>query len=79
MFFVLSGFLITALLLEEHFRNGRIGLHFFYGRRARRLLPALFLALCLVGVAGILRPNMDDGHRLSVVNIGSRGICWKLG
>src|SRR5438067_10802645 len=41
MFFVVSGFLITALLLEEHERNGRIVLRAFYARRALRLLPAL--------------------------------------
>jgi len=41
LFFVLSGFLITTLLLEEHSVSGRIGLGGFYMRRARRLLPAL--------------------------------------
>ena len=41
LFFVLSGFLITTLLLEEHARTGRISLGNFYRRRARRLLPAL--------------------------------------
>lgn len=41
LFFVLSGFLITALLLEEHERNGRIDLRSFYWRRSCRLLPAL--------------------------------------
>jgi peptidoglycan/LPS O-acetylase OafA/YrhL len=49
LFFVLSGFLITTLLLAEWGRNGRIDLRAFWGRRARRLLPAL--ALVLVGVA----------------------------
>ena len=49
-FFVLSGFLITALLLEEWGASGRIGLRRFWGRRARRLLPALFLLVAVVGV-----------------------------
>ena len=40
-FFVLSGFLITALLLAEWRQNGRIELRDFWLRRARRLLPAL--------------------------------------
>jgi peptidoglycan/LPS O-acetylase OafA/YrhL len=41
VFFVLSGFLITALLAEEHERSGRIAIGAFYARRARRLFPAL--------------------------------------
>ncbi|MFI7699621.1 acyltransferase family protein [Nonomuraea sp. NPDC049480] len=41
LFFVLSGFLITGLLLEELAGRGRIDLMAFWGRRARRLLPAL--------------------------------------
>jgi peptidoglycan/LPS O-acetylase OafA/YrhL len=45
LFFVLSGFLITTLLLEEHAQSGRIGIRAFYVRRARRLLPALFALL----------------------------------
>jgi peptidoglycan/LPS O-acetylase OafA/YrhL len=43
LFFVLSGFLITSLLLAEHGRTGRVSLVRFYERRCRRLLPALFL------------------------------------
>ena len=49
LFFVLSGFLITSLLLVESTNTGRIGLGHFWARRARRLLPAL--AGVLVGVA----------------------------
>jgi peptidoglycan/LPS O-acetylase OafA/YrhL len=45
LFFVLSGFLITALLLTEHLASGRVSLLAFYGRRARRLCPALFTLL----------------------------------
>ena len=40
VFFVLSGFLITGLLLRERERTGRIDLPAFYARRARRILPA---------------------------------------
>ena len=47
LFFVLSGFLITSLLLAEHARDGRISLRSFYARRARRLLPALVLFLAV--------------------------------
>src|SRR5919202_3872450 len=42
IFFVLSGFLITYLLVEEGQRTGGISLKNFYARRALRLLPALF-------------------------------------
>jgi peptidoglycan/LPS O-acetylase OafA/YrhL len=45
LFFVLSGFLITTLLLEEWVGKRRIDLVAFWGRRARRLLPALFLVV----------------------------------
>ena len=48
VFFVLSGFLITSLLLTEKARTGRISLLSFWGRRARRLLPAMVLLLCAV-------------------------------
>ncbi|MDE0802911.1 MAG: acyltransferase family protein [Acidimicrobiales bacterium] len=46
-FFVLSGFLITALLLVEHGGTGRIDLRAFWGRRARRLLPAMFATVAV--------------------------------
>ncbi|MBO0691199.1 MAG: acyltransferase, partial [Candidatus Dormibacteraeota bacterium] len=45
VFFVISGFLITSLLLAEHERTGRLDLKRFWLRRARRLLPALYLLL----------------------------------
>ncbi|MSW86372.1 MAG: acyltransferase family protein, partial [Actinobacteria bacterium] len=50
VFFVLSGFLITTLIVEEFARSGRINFGQFYLRRARRLLPALFLMLAVVAV-----------------------------
>jgi peptidoglycan/LPS O-acetylase OafA/YrhL len=49
VFFVLSGYLITSLLLTERENTGGVDLKAFWTRRARRLLPALFLLL--VGVA----------------------------
>lgn len=51
-FFVLSGFLITSLLLNEHARTGHIKLTAFWARRARRLMPALLLMLMAVAIAG---------------------------
>ena len=51
VFFTLSGYLITSLLLTEHGRYGRIDAAAFYTRRARRLLPAS--VVCLVGVSAM--------------------------
>lgn len=51
VFFVLSGFLITSLLLDEHARTGRIRLRDFWIRRARRLLPALLVMVLAVVAA----------------------------
>jgi peptidoglycan/LPS O-acetylase OafA/YrhL len=45
VFFVISGFLITGLLIRERERTGRIRLRAFYARRVRRLLPAGMIAL----------------------------------
>ncbi len=54
VFFTLSGFLITALLLREYRATGRIDLPQFYLRRARRLLPAMWLLLLFATAAGLL-------------------------
>ena len=48
IFFVLSGFLITSLLVGEWSRTGTLSFRRFYERRARRLLPGLFILLLLV-------------------------------
>lgn len=50
IFFVLSGFLITSLLLTEHRDSGSIRLGRFWARRARRLVPALLAMLVLVAL-----------------------------
>ena len=61
LFFVLSGYLITALLLAERRRTGSIGLGGFWARRARRLLPAL--VVLLAGVAVLLLALTPEGQR----------------
>jgi peptidoglycan/LPS O-acetylase OafA/YrhL len=50
VFFVISGYLITLLLIGEHERTGRVSLRDFYVRRARRLLPALLTLLVAITV-----------------------------
>ncbi len=48
VFFVLSGYLITRILLAEHSRSGRISVADFYARRVRRLMPAVVLVVVVV-------------------------------
>jgi peptidoglycan/LPS O-acetylase OafA/YrhL len=50
MFFVISGYLITLLLIAERERNYRVSLKDFWIRRARRLLPALFVLMTLLTI-----------------------------
>jgi peptidoglycan/LPS O-acetylase OafA/YrhL len=50
VFFVVSGYLITSLLIGEHAGSGTVSLRGFWGRRARRLLPALVAMMLAVGV-----------------------------
>ena len=50
VFFVISGYLITLLLIAEHERTGKVRLGQFWRRRARRLLPALFVMMGLLAL-----------------------------
>jgi peptidoglycan/LPS O-acetylase OafA/YrhL len=64
VFFVLSGYLITSLLLAEHGATGRIDLVGFWSRRARRLLPALFLVLAAVALYAVVWAQPTELGRL---------------
>jgi peptidoglycan/LPS O-acetylase OafA/YrhL len=69
VFFVLSGFLITSLLLREVRSGGKIDLRAFWVRRARRLLPALLLVLVAVSLWAALDRSLDiRSIRLDVVS-----------
>ena len=59
VFFVLSGFLITTLLLREQGSTGGVCLGAFWARRARRLLPALVLVLLAVALWAASRPSTE--------------------
>ena len=63
VFFVLSGFLITSLVINEWARDRRCDLRRFWSRRARRLLPATVVLLAaLAGFAGARRPRAEVPH-----------------
>jgi len=65
LFFVLSGFLITTLLLEERSERGRVSLRAFYARRALRLLPGLAVMLATVVAVAVVRAvATGDEHDL---------------
>ena len=78
VFFVLSGFLITGLLVDERRRTGQIRLGSFYARRARRILPAAIVVLASTLLAAQLflspldLPSVADdalAASLSVANV----------
>ena len=65
VFFVVSGFLITSLLIDEQHVSGTVSLKQFWIRRARRLLPALFtmLVVALVAVTFFAKDSAADFRR----------------
>lgn len=64
VFFALSGYLITWLLLKEETKTGTISLPGFYFRRAVRILPASFLYLGLITVTALLRHWPVSAHEI---------------
>ena len=64
VFFVISGFLITSLLLVEIERHGRISLGGFWARRIRRLLPALVVFLLVVAAVGAFIGTVSEKRAL---------------
>jgi peptidoglycan/LPS O-acetylase OafA/YrhL len=77
-FFVLSGFLITTLLLREQAKTGHILIGAFYKRRALRLLPALFFMLCGQYVFSALTGISFHEEWTSLLSVGLYYSNWKL-
>ncbi len=70
LFFVLSGYLITTLLLQERHGNGRLDYWRFYRRRLWRLMPALVLFLLAYCVfAPLLWPELQDVYSDALVSL----------
>jgi peptidoglycan/LPS O-acetylase OafA/YrhL len=66
VFFALSGYLITRLLLEEHRDRERISLSLFYKRRFLRLLPPLYLMLAAMVVVHLVAPGFTNVSWLGI-------------
>ena len=72
MFFVISGFVITAMLMREWQRHGRIRFARFYARRFKRLIPALALVVIVVSIsAGALLSPFGDQEVAAQTGIGA--------
>ena len=80
IFFVLSGFLITTLLVEELDSRGRVSIGRFYIRRALRLLPALFGLLAVVAAWALLvaSPSTRNNalHEIAAAASYTRNLTW---
>lgn len=81
VFFVLSGYLITGLLVREHERDGRVSLRDFYARRIRRLLPLSALVLTVTAGAGaLLLPPLRRAELMLDVQASALYVAnWRYG
>jgi peptidoglycan/LPS O-acetylase OafA/YrhL len=77
VFFVISGYLITSLLLSERRRTGRVRLGQFWLRRARRLLPAVgvLIAVTMI-VAAIVEPDRLTELRADAISSLAYAANW---
>jgi peptidoglycan/LPS O-acetylase OafA/YrhL len=80
VFFVVSGFLITSLLIDEQHVSGKVSLKQFWIRRARRLLPALFtmLVVALVAVTFFAKDSAADFRRDVVPALAYFSNWWQI-
>ncbi|MEY3617950.1 MAG: hypothetical protein RL726_648, partial [Actinomycetota bacterium] len=78
VFFVVSGFLITGLLLREVDREGRVSLAAFWARRVRRIVPLATLVAVATVVVGLSILDPTEDRRLIQVGLGAIGFCANL-
>jgi peptidoglycan/LPS O-acetylase OafA/YrhL len=78
VFFVISGFLITQLLIEEAGDRNSIDLRNFWARRARRILPMSILVTLVTVIAGLFMLEPGKIRELSAVGLGALGFCANI-
>ena len=80
VFFVISGFLITSLLVREAERSGKVSLRRFYARRAKRLLPASALVLVVTSALTVWLINGSDRRAfgLDISSAAAYVVNWRL-
>jgi peptidoglycan/LPS O-acetylase OafA/YrhL len=71
IFFVLSGYLITAILVSEFSASGRISLKKFYARRALRILPAVILLLLALNIFVAITQPREEAATLRWDSLGA--------
>src|ERR1700757_3649025 len=71
IFFVLSGYLITAILVSEFSAAGRISLKKFYLRRALRILPAVILLLVVLNVIVVITQPREQAATFRWDSLGA--------
>ena len=78
VFFVISGFLITQLLIDEAGEHSSIDLRNFWARRARRILPMSILVTLVTVIAGLFMLEPGKVRDLSAVGLGALGFCTNI-
>ena len=73
VFFVISGFLITKLLIDEAGRDGNIHLSHFWARRIRRIVPMALLVVVVTVIAGLFMLEPGRARELATVALGAVG------
>ena len=78
LFFTLSGYLITSVVLAEHSSSGRLDLRRFWARRFRRLLPAALVTLGVVSVLAVWLPAPENLHEQVLAAVANVYNWWLI-